>query len=174
MITSFSNTQGWDTVTKSGNRTYGYGRISTAEQTADNQRLELTGSGYDVAGRRWFADFISGKVPAQQRPQFARLMERLEEGDTLVLTKLDHLGRDSMDVEHTLCALEATGVSFIVLQLGKSDLTSTAGKLIRRVLAAVAEMERSLLVERTEAGLARVKAEAAPPICANSTRQPAA
>ena len=55
--------------------------------------------------------------------------------------------------------MEGAGISVIVLQLGKSDLTSTAGKLTRRVSAAVADMERSLLVERTQAGLARAKAE---------------
>ncbi len=146
-------------MTKADSRSYGYGRVSTAGQSADNQRLELTQAGYDVAGRRWFADSISGKVPALQRPQFGRLMERLEAGDTLIVAKLDRLGRDSMDVEHTLRALEEAGVSVIILRLGKSDLTSTAGKLIRRVLAAVADMERSLLVERTQAGLARAKAE---------------
>lgn len=146
-------------VTKAGSRVYAYGRVSTVEQSAENQRLELTQAGYDIPGRRWFSDTISGKVPALQRPQFARLMERLEAGDTLVVSKLDRLGRDSMDVEHTLRSMEEAGVSVIVVQLGKSDLTSTAGKLIRRVLAAVADMERSLLVERTQAGLARAKAE---------------
>ena len=55
-------------MAKAGSRTYGYGRVSTAEQTAENQRLELTQAGYDVTGRRWFADSISGKVPAMQRP----------------------------------------------------------------------------------------------------------
>ena len=67
-------------MTKAGSRTYGYGRVSTAEQSADNQRLELTQAGYDVTGQRWFSDSISSKVPALQRPQFARLMERPETG----------------------------------------------------------------------------------------------
>jgi putative DNA-invertase from lambdoid prophage Rac len=49
-------------------RTYGYGRVSTAEQTAENQRLELAQAGYELAERRWFSDSISGKVPAMQRP----------------------------------------------------------------------------------------------------------
>ena len=92
--------------TKAGSRTYGYGRVSTAEHSAENQRLELTEAGYDVTGRRWFADSISAKVPAMQRPEFTRLSERLEAGDTLGVAKLDRLGRDSMDVEHTLRDME--------------------------------------------------------------------
>lgn len=140
-------------------RTYGYGRVSTAEQTAENQRLELEASGYQLTPRRWFTDSISGKVPAMQRPEFGRLMAFLEPGDTLVVSKLDRLGRDSLDVEATLRMLETMGVSVMVLQLGKTDLTSTAGQLIRRILAAVADMERSMLVERTKAGLERARSE---------------
>jgi DNA invertase Pin-like site-specific DNA recombinase len=140
-------------------RTYGYGRVSTLEQTTDNQRVELAAAGYELPERRWFADSISGKVPAMQRPEFARLMQFVEPGDTLVVAKLDRLGRDSLDVEQTLRMLDELQVSVIVLQLGKTDLTSTAGQLIRRILAAVADMERSMLVERTKAGMVRAKAE---------------
>jgi DNA invertase Pin-like site-specific DNA recombinase len=76
-----------------------------------------------------------------------------------VVTKLDRLGRDAPDVLATIKALAALGVEVIVLQLGKLDLTSSAGKLMLAMLAAVAEMERDLIVERTQAGLARAKAE---------------
>lgn len=139
---------------------FGYGRVSTSDQSADNQRLELQEAGYRTPASFWFADVgISGKVSASQRPQFARLLDKIREGETLVVAKLDRLGRDSMDVEATLQMLEQRGVSVVVLQLGKTDLTSTAGKLIRKVLAAVADMERDLLVERTQAGLQRAKAE---------------
>ena len=62
-----------------------------ARDFSENQRLDLTQAGYDVTGRRWFADSISGKVPAMQRPEFTRLSERLEAGDTLVVAKLDRL-----------------------------------------------------------------------------------
>ena len=146
-------------MTGTGSRTYGYGRISSAEQQTENQRLELKAAGYDLPERRWFADVISGKVPAMQRPEFVRLIQFLEPGDTLVVAKLCRVGRDAMDVEGTLRMLEKLGVSVIVLQLGRTDLTSTAGQLIRRILAAVSEMERSLLIERTHAGLVRAKAE---------------
>ena len=96
---------------------------------------------------------------ASVRPEFSRLLERLELGDELVSSSLDRLGRDSLDIEQTHRRMEETGVAGIVLQLGKTDLTSTAGKLIQTVIGAVADMERSLLVERTQAGLARAKAE---------------
>ncbi len=137
---------------------FGYGRVSTNDQSTENQRLELAEAGYAIAPKFWFADQgISGKTPALERPQFRKLLERIREGETLVVSKLDRLGRDSIDVESTLRLLEERLVSVMVLQLGNTDLTSTAGKLIRKVLAAVADMERDLLIERTQAGLARAR-----------------
>ncbi len=137
---------------------FGYGRVSTQDQSTENQRLELAEAGYHVLPKFWFADQgISGKTSALERPQFRRLLDKIRDGESLVVSKLDRLGRDSIDVEATLRLLEERHVSVIVLQLGNTDLTSTAGKLIRKVLAAVAEMERDLLIERTRAGLARAR-----------------
>ena len=137
---------------------FGYGRVSTKEQQSENQRLELERAGYDVA--YWYADEgVSGKVSAAQRPQFAKLLSQIRDGETLVVTKLDRLGRDAQDVGATIKALAARRIEVVVLQLGKLDLTSAAGKLMLTMLAAVAEMERDLLVERTQSGLARAKAE---------------
>lgn len=76
-----------------------------------------------------------------------------------MVTKLDRLGRDAQDVGATIKALGARRIEVIVLQLGKLDLTSAAGKLMLTMLASVAKMERDLLVERTQSGLARAKAE---------------
>ncbi|MCD6673442.1 MAG: recombinase family protein [Burkholderiaceae bacterium] len=146
-------------ASKTAGRLFGYGRVSTTDQTPENQRRELEQAGFAIHPRRWFADTISGKVSASQRPEFAKLLDRIEEGDSLVVAKLDRLGRDSINVEKTLLDLEERGISVVVLQLGKTDLTSSAGKLIRKVLGAVADMERDLLIERTQAGLARAKAE---------------
>lgn len=140
-------------------RVFGYGRVSTADQTTSNQRQELEAKGYDIEPHRWFTDIISGKVPAKERPQFAKMLEKLEKGDMLVVAKLDRLGRDMIDVMQTLRDLEARGVRVKVDALGDSDLTSTAGKAVVGILAVVAEMERDMLVERTQAGLARAKAE---------------
>lgn len=136
---------------------FGYGRVSTAEQTADNQRLEIERAGYAV--EYWFADTVSGKAHAAQRKQFGEMLTKLRKRDTVVVSKLDRLGRDASDVLATIKVLAAIGAEVIVLQLGKVDLTSTAGKLLVTMLAAVAEMERDLIVERTQAGLARAKAE---------------
>jgi len=137
---------------------FGYGRVSTKEQQSENQRLELERAGYDVA--YWYADEgVSGKVLAAQRPQFAKMLSQIRDGETLVVTKLDRLGRDAQDIGATIKALAARRIEVVVLQLGKLDLTSAAGKLMLTMLAAVAEMERDLLVERTQSGLARAKAE---------------
>jgi len=137
---------------------FGYGRVSTKEQQSENQRLELERAGYDVS--YWFADEgVSGKVPALQRAQFRILLDKIRDGETLVVSKLDRLGRDAQDIGATIKMLAARRVEVIVLQLGKLDLTSSAGKLMLTMLAAMAEMERDLLVERTQSGLARAKAE---------------
>ena len=138
--------------------TFGYGRVSTKEQTTENQRREIEAAGY--ATDYWHADEgVSGKVSAAQRPQFAKMLSQIRDGETRVVTKLDRLGRDAQDIGATIKALAARRIVVVVLQLGKLDLTSAAGKLMLNMLAAVAEMERDLLVERTQSGLARAKAE---------------
>lgn len=136
---------------------FGYGRVSTADQTAENQRMEIERAGYTV--EYWFADTVSGKAHAAQRQQFSVLLGKLRAKDVLVVSKLDRLGRDAPDVLATIKRLAELRVEVVVLQLGKLDLTSPAGKLMLAMLAAVAEMERDLIVERTQAGLARAKAE---------------
>lgn len=137
---------------------FGYGRVSTKEQQSENQRLEVERAGYDVS--YWFADEgVSGKVPAMERAQFAVLLNKIRDGEMLVVSKLDRLGRDAQDIGATIKMLAARRIEVIVLQLGKLDLTSSAGKLMLTMLGAIAEMERDLLVERTQAGLARAKAE---------------
>ena len=102
---------------------------------------------------------ISGSVAASERPGFSRLIDRMEPGDVLVVTKLDRLGRNAMDVRSTVEALAATGIRVHCMALGGVDLTSAAGKMTMQVLAAVAEFERDLLIERTHAGICRAKAE---------------
>ena len=105
------------------------------------------------------SETISGSVSASERPGFAKLTDRLEKGDVLIVTKLDRLGRNAMDVRATVEALAARGVRVHCLALGGVDLTSPAGKMTMGVIAAVAEFERDLIIERTQAGLRRAKAE---------------
>jgi putative DNA-invertase from lambdoid prophage Rac len=140
-------------------RTFAYARVSTVAQLTENQREEIAAAGYSITGPRFVEEKISGSVAASQRPGFAKLLERMEAGDTLVVTKLDRIGRDSIDVQQTVARFEQAGMRLIVLQLGNLDLTSSAGALMVKVLAAVADFERELIVERTQAGQARARAE---------------
>jgi putative DNA-invertase from lambdoid prophage Rac len=140
-------------------RTFAYCRVSTADQTTDNQAQEIAGAGFTVDPKRIIAETVSGSVAAMQRKGFAKLVDRMEAGDILIVTKLDRLGRNAMDVRSTVDSLAESGVKVHCLALGGVDLTSPAGKMTMGVIAAVAEFERDLLVERTKAGLSRVKAE---------------
>lgn len=139
-------------------RTFAYCRVSTADQSTDNQVREIQAAGFAVETKRVVAETVSGSTPAKERKGFARLMDRLESGDVLVVTKLDRLGRNAMDVRATVEALADEGVRVHCLALGGVDLTSAAGKMTMGVIAAVAEFERDLLIERTQAGLKRAKA----------------
>lgn len=140
-------------------RTFAYCRCSTAEQNTDNQIREIASAGFNVDAKRIVAETVSGSVPAMEREGFARLVDRLEAGDVLIVTKLDRLGRNSMDVRATVERLANEGVRVHCLALGGVDLTSPAGKMTMGVIGAVAEFERDLLIERTQAGLQRAKAE---------------
>lgn len=140
-------------------RTFAYCRVSTADQTTDNQAREIEGAGFKVDPKRIIAETVSGSVAAMERKGFAKLVDRLEAGDILIVTKLDRLGRNAMDVRSTVDSLAQEGVKVHCLALGGVDLTSAAGKMTMGVIAAVAEFERDLLVERTQAGLCRAKAE---------------
>lgn len=140
-------------------RTFAYCRVSTVDQTTDNQVREIEAAGFAMEPKRVVAETVSGSTPAMERQGFARLVDRLESGDVLIVTKLDRLGRNAMDVRATVEKLAAEGVRVHCLALGGVDLTSAAGKMTMAVLSAVAEFERDLLIERTQAGLTRAKAE---------------
>jgi putative DNA-invertase from lambdoid prophage Rac len=140
-------------------RTFAYCRVSTADQTTDNQVREIEGAGFNVDPKRIVTETVSGSVAAMERKGFAKLVDRMEAGDILIVTKLDRLGRNAMDVRSTVDNLAVEGVKVHCLALGGVDLTSPAGKMTMGVIAAVAEFERDLLVERTQAGLTRAKAE---------------
>lgn len=140
-------------------RVFAYCRVSTIDQTPENQAIEIAQAGFAVQDGRVVFETVSGSVLASDRPAFTKLMDRMESGDVLVVTKLDRLGRNAMDVRATVERLAALGVRVHCLALGGVDLTSPAGKMTMGVIAAVAEFERDLLVERTHAGLARAKQE---------------
>ena len=140
-------------------RIFAYCRVSTADQTHQNQLLEIEAAGFQIEPRRVISETLSGSTAAFERKGFIRLVHKLEEGDVLIVTKLDRLGRNAMDVRSTVERLTEMEVRVYCLALGGADLTSPAGKMTMAVIAAVAEFERDLLVERTQAGLTRAKAE---------------
>jgi putative DNA-invertase from lambdoid prophage Rac len=140
-------------------RVFAYCRVSTTDQFTASQVQEIKAAGFDLQPRRIITECISGSMHAMQRPQFAKLVDKLEAGDVLVVTKLDRLGRNAMDVRNTVESLAGTEVRVHCLALGGMDLTSAAGRMTMQVLAAVAEFEKDLLIERTKAGLARAKHE---------------
>lgn len=139
-------------------RLFAYARVSTVDQLTENQREQIKQAGYHTEDRRFIEEKVSGSIPASQRPGFQKLLDKLETGDTLVVTKLDRIGRDSIDVQQTVRYFVENGIRLIVLQLGNLDLTSPAGELMIKVLAAVADFERDLIIERTQAGQARARA----------------
>lgn len=147
-------------------RLWGYGRCSTLEQDTANQLHELKAAGHDIKPSRWMVDEgVSGSIPAMQRPAFTKLVNRITEArdedhrEVLIVAKLDRLGRDAIDVLQTLDTLRDMGVSVRVQALDGTDLNSSSGRFMLQMLAAVAELERNLIRERTAVAQARFVAE---------------
>ena len=140
-------------------RTFAYCRVSTVGQTTENQVQEIKSAGFDIQPQRCIEETVSGSTSSSERKGFNTLLDRMEADDVLVVTKLDRLGRNAIDVQSTVQLLEGKGIRVHCLALGGVDLTSPAGKMTMTVLAAVAQFERDLLIERTQAGLDRAKAE---------------
>ena len=140
-------------------RTFAYCRVSTVGQTPENQIREIEAAGFKVGPRRVVSETVSGSSAIEQRPGFMRLLDRLEAEDVLIVTKLDRLGRNAIDVGTTVARLADIGVRVHCLALGGVDLTSSAGRMTMGVINAVAQFERDLLIERTQAGLGRARAE---------------
>ena len=113
-------------------RTFAYCRVSTADQTTDNQILEIKSAGFTVEPQRVVTETVSGNTQASARKGFQKLLERMEKGDVLIVTKLDRLGRNAMDVRQTVERLDKTGIRVHCLALGGVDLTSAAGKIDRK------------------------------------------
>lgn len=141
-------------------RTFAYCRVSTSEQTTENQIVAIRQAGYDILDSRVISETISGGVQAMKRKGFAHMVtHKLEEGDQLVVLKLDRLGRDNIDVQQTIAMLLAKGIGVVSLDLPVRNLTSAEGKLMLHMFSAFAEFEKSRIVERTKEGLARAKTE---------------
>ncbi|MFK7974412.1 MAG: recombinase family protein [Rickettsiaceae bacterium] len=140
-------------------RTFAYVRVSTMQQETDNQIKEIESSGFTIEPHRIISETISGAMPISRRKGFSRLLEKMEKNDVLVVTKLDRLGRDAIDVSININNLEKIGIKVHCLALGGVDLTSSAGKMTMGIINNFAQFERDLLIERTQSGLARAKLE---------------
>ena len=124
----------------------GYARVSTQDQVLDLQTEALQKAGCE----KLFEDKISGRLA--DRPGLTKALDMLREGDTLVVWKLDRLGRSVKNLVDLVNELHARGVQFKSLT-DSIDTATTSGRFFFHVMASLAEMERELTVERTRAGL---------------------
>ncbi|MCA1699560.1 MAG: recombinase family protein [Actinobacteria bacterium] len=129
----------------------GYARVSSAEQNAELQADALAAAGC----WRVFTDSASGAL--DRRPELDRLLEQLRPGDTLVVWRLDRLGRSLRHLLDVVTDLSERGVGFRSLT-ESIDTTTSGGRLIFHVFGALAEFEREIIRERTQAGLAAARA----------------
>ena len=128
----------------------GYARVSTEEQSVDMQVAALIKSGVDPDNI--YSENVSGV--SKRRYQLDLAIKRCRKGDTLVVWKLDRVGRSLLDLLARIDKLEKKGVGFKSLTEG-IDTTTPGGRLILHVMAALAEFERDLVVERTREGVRR-------------------
>lgn len=129
----------------------GYGRVSTNEQHPEAQEDALRSAGCDEI----YIDKASGKLAS--RPELDKALLRLRKGDSLVITKLDRLGRSLKNLIELSDRLKDEGVSLVVLDQG-IDTSTPIGRMFYQILGAVAEFERELIVERTKDGLQAARA----------------
>jgi DNA invertase Pin-like site-specific DNA recombinase len=129
----------------------GYARVSTLDQRPELQLDALKAAGC----YRVFTDHASGSLT--KRPELDRCLDQLRPGDTLVVWKLDRLGRSLRHLVDTVQSLKERDIGFRSLQ-ESIDTTTPGGKLIFHMFAALAEFERDLIRERTMAGLAAARA----------------
>ena len=131
---------------------YGYARVSTATQGRDGNSLEEQTAALEKYGcQEIITEAFSGKT--MERPKFQSLLEKLAEGDTLVVCKLDRFARTAIEGVQTVRELFERGVRVHILNMGLIENTLT-GNLILTVMLAFAEYERGMIVERTQTGKA--------------------
>ncbi|GEN35942.1 recombinase family protein [Aneurinibacillus danicus] len=129
----------------------GYARVSTLDQNLDMQIDALRAAGCE----RIYEEKMSGKK--DDRPELQRCLDALREGDTLVVYKLDRLGRSTFKLLELTQEFEKRGIEFVSLR-DNIDTSTAIGKAMFRMLAVLAEMERDIIAERTTAGLQAARA----------------
>lgn len=137
--------------------TYYYVRVSTSEQTTANQVLAMSDT-YAAPTRVFDDSGVSGATPALQRPAFSEMMSLLQPGDKVIVYSISRMGRNALDVLSVIEELKKLNVSLISYTEG-FDVSKKTGKMVVTILAAVAEMERETLIERTNAGIRRAQSE---------------
>lgn len=133
--------------------TVGYARVSTGQQNYETQIERLKAAG----ATKVFTEKRSGLDG--QRPELARCLEYVREGDVLMVTKLDRLARSTSDLYRVVSGLTDKGVGFKVLDDEAVDTSTRTGKLVMGILALIAEFETEIRRERQMEGIARAKAE---------------
>ena len=152
---------------------YGYARVSTKGQAKDGNSLEAQETALREAGAaEVYADAFTGTKA--HRPQLDKLMEVLQPGDKLIVTKLDRVARSAVQGIELIQSLLEKGITVHILNVGLLDDTAT-GRLIRTVLLAFAQFERDMIVERTQEGKAIAKqkegfTEGRPPVYGKEQR----
>jgi len=131
---------------------YGYARVSTRDQTLASQEAQLRAA----ACTKIYAEKVSGAWG--DRPQLAKLLKRLDQGDVLIVTRLDRLARSTRDLLNILDAVGKAGAGFKSLGDAWANTTSPHGRLMLTVLGGLAEFERELIIARTGEGRTRAKA----------------
>ena len=126
---------------------YGYARVSTKGQSLDDQISQLKEVG--ISSSNIYSEKFTGTTT--NRPQFEELTSKVNNGDVITVTKLDRLARNTREALNILDPLMSQGVKFNVLNIGMLE-NSTIGKLVKTILLAVAEMERDMIVDRTQEG----------------------
>ncbi|QNF31216.1 recombinase family protein (plasmid) [Adhaeribacter swui] len=129
----------------------GYARVSTQDQKLELQLDALTRNGCELV----FQEKKSGKN--KERPELEKLLGQLRSGDTVVVWKLDRLGRSLRDLIDLVAEFQKRGVDFVSLQDGINTATST-GRFTFNIFASLAEFEREIIKERTQAGLVAARA----------------
>ena len=129
----------------------GYARVSTVDQKTEAQLPDLRKAGC----KRIYQENVSGS--RKERPELEKCLDRLDKGDTLVVWRLDRLGRSTRELFRIVDGLDKKGIHFVSLK-EKFDTSTASGRLIFHFFAAMAQFERELNIERTKAGLAAARA----------------
>lgn len=137
--------------------TISYLRVSTNEQTVQNQRQAITAADWHI-DKEFVDEAVSGTTDATSRAGWAACLAYVREGDTLVVYALDRLGRSTVDVLTQINLLSDRGIRLVILKQG-FDTDTPAGKLALTMFAAFAEFEHGIRKERQIEGIARARAE---------------